>query len=117
MTRIWVDEAAELVLAQQGLTVESVPDAGQVVRLRTNSNLSTGGSATDVTDVVHPANAQVAQLAATAPALPSRFGVHVMRLVASKSTMLPRASSAPASSSTEPSAPTQYCCHCFFSEL
>src|SRR4051812_9925364 len=64
MTRIRVDEAAELVLQQQGLTVESIPEAGQVVRLRTNCNLSTGGTAADVTDIVHPANAQVARLAA-----------------------------------------------------
>jgi cyanophycin synthetase len=64
LTRIRVDEAAELVLAQQGQTVESIPEAGQLVRLRTNSNLSTGGTASDVTDIVHPANARVAQLAA-----------------------------------------------------
>jgi len=64
LTRIRVDEAAELVLAQQGLSVVSIPEAGQVVRLRTNCNLSTGGTASDVTDIVHPANAQVAQLAA-----------------------------------------------------
>jgi cyanophycin synthetase len=64
LTCIRVDEAAELVLAQQGLTAESIPEAGQVVRLRTNCNLSTGGTASDVTDSVHPANAQVAQLAA-----------------------------------------------------
>lgn len=64
LTRIRVDEAATLVLDQQGLAVESIPEAGQVVRLRTNCNLSTGGTATDVTDIVHPANARVAQLAA-----------------------------------------------------
>ncbi|MFL5801592.1 MAG: cyanophycin synthetase [Roseiflexaceae bacterium] len=64
LTRIIVDEAATLVLTQQGLTVESIPSPGQVVKLRTNSNLSTGGTATDVTDLVHPANARVAQLAA-----------------------------------------------------
>jgi cyanophycin synthetase len=64
LTRITLDEAAKLVLAQQDLTVESVPQAGQVVRLRTNCNLSTGGTAADVTDLVHPANARVARLAA-----------------------------------------------------
>jgi cyanophycin synthetase len=64
LTRIRIDEAAELVLEQQGLTVESIPETGQSVRLRTNCNLSTGGTATDVTDLVHPANAQVARLAA-----------------------------------------------------
>ncbi len=64
LTRITIDEAAKLVLAQQGLTAASVPEPGQVIRLRTNCNLSTGGTATDVTDMVHPANARVAQLAA-----------------------------------------------------
>src|SRR5207248_11004839 len=42
----------------------SVPPAGTVVFLRDNSNLSTGGTATDVTDQVHPDNAAIAVLAA-----------------------------------------------------
>ncbi len=41
-------------LAELGLTADSVPAAGQKVSLRKNANLSTGGSATDVTDTVHP---------------------------------------------------------------
>jgi cyanophycin synthetase len=41
-------------LAEQGLTPESVPADGQRVSLRRNANLSTGGSAADVTDQVHP---------------------------------------------------------------
>lgn len=41
-------------LAELGLTPESVPALGQKVSLRKNANLSTGGSATDVTDTVHP---------------------------------------------------------------
>lgn len=41
-------------LAEQGLTAESVPAAGGKISLRRNANLSTGGSATDVTDSVHP---------------------------------------------------------------
>jgi cyanophycin synthetase len=69
MTRIVIDEAARLVLEQQGLSEASIPEAGQVVRLRFNSNLSTGGSAVDVTDSVHPANARVAELAAQILAL------------------------------------------------
>ncbi len=64
LTRIKLDDAARVVLSQQGLTQESVPEAGQQVRLRTNCNLSTGGTATDVTDEVHPANARLATLAA-----------------------------------------------------
>jgi len=69
MTRITLDAAARLVLEQQGLTEASVPAAGQRVLLRSNSNLSTGGTAADVTDSVHPANAQVAELAAQILAL------------------------------------------------
>jgi cyanophycin synthetase len=64
LTRIRLDEAARVVLGQQGLSVESVPEAGQVVKLRQNCNLSTGGTATDVTDEVHPSNARMAELAA-----------------------------------------------------
>jgi cyanophycin synthetase len=69
MTRITLDKAARLVLAQQGLAETTVPEPGQVVRLRSNSNLSTGGTATDVTELVHPANARVAELAAQILAL------------------------------------------------
>jgi cyanophycin synthetase len=64
LTRIRLDDAARVVLGQQGLTADSVPAAGQVVKLRQNCNLSTGGTATDVTDIVHPANARLAELAA-----------------------------------------------------
>jgi cyanophycin synthetase len=42
------------VLASQGYTTESVPAAGQRVLIRRNANLSSGGTATDVTDFVHP---------------------------------------------------------------
>ena len=49
-----VDEVAVAVLREQGLTDHSVPDAGRSVLLRRNANLSTGGSAEDVTDIVHP---------------------------------------------------------------
>lgn len=64
LTRIRVDDAARVVLGQQGLTVDSIPAQGQSVKLRQNCNLSTGGTATDVTDEVHPSNAQMAELAA-----------------------------------------------------
>jgi cyanophycin synthetase len=64
LTRIRMDEAARLTLDKQGLTWESVPAPGQDVLLRDNSNLSTGGTATDVTDEVHPDNAAMAVLAA-----------------------------------------------------
>ena len=65
LTRIQVDAAAELTLRKQDYTWESVPPPGAVVLLRDNSNLSTGGTATDVTDIVHPDNAAIAVLAAS----------------------------------------------------
>ncbi len=41
-------------LAEQGYTLDSIPPAGQQVLIRRNANLSTGGTAADVTDFVHP---------------------------------------------------------------
>lgn len=69
LSRIRLDEAACLVLQQQNLTVDSIPEPNQIVRLRMNSNLSTGGTATDVTDEVHPQNVRLAELAAQILAL------------------------------------------------
>jgi len=54
LTRIRLDEVALARLASGGLTPESVPPKGSRVVLRNNANLSTGGTATDVTDDVHP---------------------------------------------------------------
>ena len=54
LSPIPIDEVALAVLAEQGLTPESVPAAERVVFLRQNANLSTGGTAEDVTDAVHP---------------------------------------------------------------
>jgi len=54
LTKIRFDDIARGCLASQGLSAESVPTKGQRVYLRNNANLSTGGSATDVTDDVHP---------------------------------------------------------------
>ena len=54
MTRIRIDDIAVARLKIQGFTPESVPPRGQRVMLRNNANLSTGGTATDVTDEVHP---------------------------------------------------------------
>ncbi|RFO98067.1 cyanophycin synthetase [Rhodoferax lacus] len=54
LTKIRFDDIAKECLANQGFSAESVPLKGQRVNLRNNANLSTGGSATDVTDDVHP---------------------------------------------------------------
>jgi len=54
LSKLRLDDIARDVLLEQQLTPESVPQPGQVVVLRRNANLSTGGSATDVTDEVAP---------------------------------------------------------------
>ena len=54
LTKIRFDDIAVVRLETQGLTPESVPAKGRRVILRNNANLSTGGTATDVTDEVHP---------------------------------------------------------------
>lgn len=64
LTKIRFDDIARACLAGQGLQAESVPAKGQRVTLRHNANLSTGGSATDVTDDVHPEVADRAVAAA-----------------------------------------------------
>jgi len=64
LTKIRLDDIAVARLAAQGLTPESVPPKGQRIVLRNNANLSTGGTATDVTDDVHPDVAERAVAAA-----------------------------------------------------
>ncbi|MGB6156332.1 MAG: cyanophycin synthetase [Castellaniella sp.] len=64
LTRIQLDETALNTLASQGYQADSVPAPGVCVALRNNANLSTGGSATDVTDLVHPDLAASAVMAA-----------------------------------------------------
>ena len=54
LTKIRFDDIALASLAAQGFAADSVPPRGHRVTLRHNANLSTGGSATDVTDDVHP---------------------------------------------------------------
>jgi cyanophycin synthetase len=60
LTRLELDTQAEMMLTRAGLTADSVPEAGRSVYLRSTANLSTGGTATDVTDVIHPDNRDMA---------------------------------------------------------
>lgn len=64
LTKIRFDDIALARLAEQGYTADSIPELGVRVVLRNNANLSTGGTATDVTDDVHPALAAAAVTAA-----------------------------------------------------
>ncbi|HET7294231.1 MAG TPA: cyanophycin synthetase [Vicinamibacteria bacterium] len=56
LTRIEIDDATLALLARRRLSPKSVPPAGETVYLKATANLSTGGIARDVTDLVHPSN-------------------------------------------------------------
>jgi cyanophycin synthetase len=60
LTRLELDAQALAMLARAGLGPGSVPEDGRIVYLRSTANLSTGGTATDVTDVIHPDNRDMA---------------------------------------------------------
>lgn len=66
LTRIRTDDALHAFLQQSGRALVDVPLEGETVWLRGTANLSTGGTAIDRTDVVHPDNVAIAlQAAAT----------------------------------------------------
>lgn len=60
LTRIELDAQAQLMMAREGVDAGTVLEAGRVVYLRSTANLSTGGTATDVTDIIHPDNRDMA---------------------------------------------------------
>ena len=53
LSKIRIDAVALAVLAEQGMTPDSIPAKGELVLIRRNANLSTGGTAVDVTNDVH----------------------------------------------------------------
>ncbi|MGM0914672.1 MAG: cyanophycin synthetase [Pseudomonadota bacterium] len=61
LTRIQLDEQSLRLIGQQNLTLQSIIPAGEMVFLKPTANLSTGGTATDVTDDVHPEVRYVAE--------------------------------------------------------
>ncbi len=63
LTRLALDDQALRLLEKRGYTPASVPPAGEIVYLRSTANLSTGGTATDVTDIIHPDNREMAERA------------------------------------------------------
>jgi cyanophycin synthetase len=66
LTRLELDAQAQKMLQSAALTPDSVPCKGQIVLLRSTANLSTGGTAADVTDVIHPDNREMAERAVRA---------------------------------------------------
>src|SRR6204780_4238768 len=66
LTRLELDAQAQKMLEQVNMRPDSIADTGQGGLLRSTANLSTGGTATDVTDVIHPDNREMAERAVRA---------------------------------------------------
>lgn len=60
LTRLEFDHQADRLLEQMGYSRSTVADDGEIVYLRSTGNLSTGGTAIDVTDSIHPDNREMA---------------------------------------------------------
>lgn len=56
LTEIVVDSSTLDLLEKNGYHLESVPQKGEIVFLKSTANLSTGGTSSDVTDMIHPDN-------------------------------------------------------------
>ncbi len=56
LTQITIDDFTKIMLDEKGYTLETIPAKDELVLLKPTANLSTGGTSTDVTDEVHPAN-------------------------------------------------------------
>lgn len=69
LTRLELDKEADRMLSRQNLTADSVLEEGREAFLRRTANLSTGGTAVDVTDVIHPDNKLMAERAIKAVGL------------------------------------------------
>ncbi len=64
LTRLRLGEEELRFLRQQGIDPEHVPDRGEIIFLRSGGNLSTGGTAENVTDMVHPSIKETVERAA-----------------------------------------------------
>jgi cyanophycin synthetase len=70
LTKIEVDEIVETHLLKCGIkNLKYVPNKGETVCLRPNANLSSGGTAIDVTDQIHPELKHLCERAARAVGL------------------------------------------------
>lgn len=61
LTKITINDLTKTIIAAKGYTEDSVPKEGEKVILKDTANLSTGGTAEDVTDIVHPSNVSMAE--------------------------------------------------------
>ncbi len=61
LTQITINELTRTIIKDAGYTVDSVLAEGEKLVLKDTANLSTGGTAEDITDIIHPANISMAE--------------------------------------------------------
>ncbi|MCL4133229.1 UNVERIFIED_CONTAM: hypothetical protein GTU68_045576 [Idotea baltica] len=61
LTMIKINEMTENILSAKGYTLDSIIPKDEILHLKDTANLSTGGTATDVTEIVHPENIFMAE--------------------------------------------------------
>jgi cyanophycin synthetase len=61
LTQITINELTKNIIKDAGYTLDSVIPDGERLILKDTANLSTGGTAEDVTDIIHPANVSMAE--------------------------------------------------------
>jgi len=61
LTAITINDLTRTIIADAGYTTDSVLKEGERLILKDTANLSTGGTAEDLTDIVHPANVSMAE--------------------------------------------------------
>ncbi len=64
LTKIKIDPITQALLLKNNMHIDYIPTVGEEVLLRENDNLSTGGTAIDRTEEIHPHNAEIAVHAA-----------------------------------------------------
>jgi cyanophycin synthetase len=61
LTQITVNDLTKTIIKDAGYTLDSVISEGEHLILKDTANLSTGGTAEDITDIIHPANVSMAE--------------------------------------------------------
>lgn len=61
LTQISINTLTETIIKDAGYTLKSILPDGERLVLKDTANLSTGGTAEDVTEIVHPANVSMAE--------------------------------------------------------
>ncbi len=61
LTQITVNDLTKSIIKSKGYQLDTVIDKDEVLILKDTANLSTGGTAEDITDIVHPANVSMVE--------------------------------------------------------